>query len=220
MTNSAKTVYNLIELTQESRILWKQMYPNSLNIQDEDDFIKETEPVGFMADDQHHGFGRVILKLVDHTDSAREPVLYVNGKKVPAPSGLITALLDAIDLFMSEIQSGNRPGPEDDITRILNQSLKPVDDKLSQLAHSVDVMMNHMGQQQEIIYNLTATVANLTQENVDKTETPLTIDTLTFCLQTLAGEENAALVSKIYDADRLADAIDETTVAYNKKHMD
>lgn len=116
-------IERLQALTIDNEITWKMYYGQQQN----GGMQAASQPNGFIADDNVHGFGVVTLRLHDQMEEIHGgPELYIQGNAVDADEQELYILLDAVQAQIDERrQGGGGLTPEQRFQKRLNKELQP-----------------------------------------------------------------------------------------------
>ena len=110
-------------MTIDRKIVWKMYYEQ----QDSPQHMREmSQPDGFVAQDEEHGFGVITLRMYDDMEELHgEPKLYIQGDRMTVDEQEVLILLDAIQVQIDDRRRGEGMTEEERFERRVEQEVRP-----------------------------------------------------------------------------------------------
>lgn len=221
-------VDRLVELTGMNRISWVPIYPENIGdlgtLSDHDESFMQslTRPQGYLCDDEAYGFGLVVLKTLSPEDEIYEPALYVLGQRQEVEKERLQLLVDAISVYLTDVQLGRAPNLETSVDRAIEDATQNLETALHLAQQELNNQKQIINNQLVIINKLTDAsllqIQDWTRENSKASSVgiPLTVETLQQVSRHLFPETATADFNGAYSDERCAKAIQQLTQDLNR----
>lgn len=164
---SADTIERLVDLTQQGRIEWTPLYPDSFGAPDYTSqelgyMAGLTMPHAYAAHDESFGFGMLMFQLKSPMSEDYDPHLFMLGQELALSDTDLALLRDAITIYLQEVQMGRFANQEQQVGEIIQNAITPYISEIEHLRKLLDKREQQYDRQLGILESLSKAPAHPT----------------------------------------------------------